>query len=62
MFTTEFISLCQAYAEKQSQVLFQNIDDSKKCCKYSVEFYGYTVEFRYVKKNRFMLSQALFTV
>ncbi len=51
MFTTEFISLCQTYAEKQLQVLFQNVDDSKKCCKYSVEFYGYTVEFRYVKKE-----------
>lgn len=51
MFTNEFISLCQEYAQKNPQVIFQSVDDSKKCCKYTIEFYSYILEFRYIKKE-----------
>ncbi len=51
MLTNEFILLCQSYAKKRDDVLSENIADSRKLCKYSVEFYSYVLEFRYVKKE-----------
>lgn len=51
MFTNEFISLCKSYAENRTDVLDENIDNSKKMCTYSIEFNSYILEFRYVKKE-----------
>ena len=51
MLKDEFISLCRSYAKKRADVLNENITDSKKICKYSIEFYSYILEFRYVKKE-----------
>lgn len=51
MLTKEFVSLCESYAAKKSDVICVNIEDSKKLCKYIVEFNSYILEFRYVKKE-----------
>lgn len=51
MFTNEFILLCQSYAKKRNDVLNERLDNTKKVCKYKIEFYGYSLEFRYVKKE-----------
>ncbi|MBQ3196397.1 MAG: hypothetical protein IJB65_08040 [Clostridia bacterium] len=50
MFTNEFILLCQAYAKSRTDVLDESTEDSKKLCKYSIEFQSYILEFRYMKK------------
>ncbi len=56
MFTKEFILLCQSYAKKRTDVLFENFEDSKKLCKYSIEFYNCILEFRYVKKESTLIK------
>jgi len=51
MFTNEFISICKDFAQKRNDVLSEELDDTKKICKYKIEFYNYIIEFRYVKKE-----------
>ncbi len=51
MLTNEFISLCKNYFEKRNDVLSEKLDNSKKVCKYKIEFYSFILEFRYVKKE-----------
>lgn len=51
MLTNEFITLCSAFAETRDNVLNHKSEDSKKLCRYTIEFYGYILEFRYVKKE-----------
>ncbi len=51
MLTNEFISLCKNYVEKRNDVLSEKLDNSKKVCKYKIEFYSFILEFRYVKKE-----------
>ena len=53
MLTNEFISICKDFAGI-NDVLSEEIDDSKKICKYKIEFYRYILEFRYVKKARLL--------
>lgn len=51
MLTNDFISICKDFAQKRNDVLNQELDDTKKICKYKIEFYNYILEFRYVKKE-----------
>ncbi len=51
MFTNEFISACKDFAKKRNDVLGEEFEDTKKICKYKIEFYSYILEFRYVKKE-----------
>lgn len=51
MFTNEFISICRDFAKKRNDVLSEELDDTKKICKYKIEFYSFILEFRYVKKE-----------
>lgn len=51
MFTKEFISICKDYAQQCSHVLDEEVNDSKKVCKYKISFYSHSIEFRYVKKE-----------
>lgn len=51
MFTNEFISICKEFTENRSDVLSEEVEDTKKICKYKVKFYNSTIEFKYVKKE-----------
>ena len=51
MFTQNFISLCKEYTQDRQDVLDETIVDSKKFCKYNIEFLSYVLEFVYVKKE-----------
>ncbi len=51
MFTEEFIALCKEFAKKRNDVLSEKFSDSKQLCKYTIEFYKHSLEFRYVKKE-----------
>lgn len=51
MLTQEFISICRKYAQSQRHTLSQDVEDTKKVCKYKIRFYSHAVEFRYVKKE-----------
>ena len=51
MFTNEFISACQGFAQKRHDVLSQEVNDTKKICQYTIELYSYVLEFRYIKKE-----------
>ncbi len=51
MLTNDFISICKDFAQKRNDILNQELDDTKKICKYKIEFYNYILEFRYVKKE-----------
>ncbi len=51
MLTNEFISLCKEFSEKCDGVLGEDIEDSKKLCRYRIVFFNYVLEFRYVKKE-----------
>lgn len=62
MLTNEFISICKDFAGR-NDVLSEEIDDSKKICKYKIEFYRYILEFRYVKKSSaFVKPSSLYCV
>lgn len=61
MFTKEFISLCQSYAKKRSNILCEDIEDTKKICIYNIEFYNYVLQFRYIKKpSTFVKASSLY--
>lgn len=63
MFTNEFILLCQDFAKKRSDVLCETIEDTKKVCKYRIEFFSFILEFRYVKKeSTFFKPSSLYCV
>lgn len=63
MLTNEFISLCKKYAMTRDDVLSENFEVSKKFCKYSIEFYSYALEFRYIKKeSAFFKPSSLYCV
>jgi len=63
VFTNEFILACKDFANKRSDVLSEEIDDTKKICKYKIEFYNYILEFRYVKKeSAFFKPSSLYCV
>ena len=62
MLTNEFLSLCKEFAKTHGDVLSEEIEDSKKLCRYRIEFYRYILEFRYVKKSLIFSSQAPFIV
>ena len=63
MFTNEFVSLCKAFAKSRNDVLGEELEDSKKVCKYTVKFYAYSIEFRYVKKESvFFKASSLYCV
>lgn len=63
MLTNEFISICKDFADKRNDVLSQTLDDTKKICKYKIEFYSYILEFRYVKKeSAFFKPSSLYSV
>ncbi len=51
MLTENFIELCKEFSSNKSDVLFEEIEDSKKICKYRIEFYQYILELRYIKKE-----------
>jgi len=63
MLTNEFLSLCKEFAKTHEDVLSEEIEDSKKLCRYRIEFYRYILEFRYVKKEfNFFKSSTLYCV
>lgn len=51
MLTQEFISICRNYAQGKQHALSQDVEDTKKVCKFKIRFYSHAVEFRYVKKE-----------
>ncbi|MBQ5321316.1 MAG: hypothetical protein J6K88_04605 [Oscillospiraceae bacterium] len=51
MLTNIFISLCREFAKENPNMFEEHIEDSKKICKYSIEFLNYILEFRYIKKE-----------
>lgn len=60
MFTQNFISLCKEYTQDRQDVLDETIVDSKKFCKYNIEFLSYVLEFVYVKKKRLITNPVRF--
>ncbi len=63
MFTNEFISICKDFAQKRNYILSEELEDTKKICKYKIEFYSFILEFRYVKKeSAFFKSSSLYCV
>ncbi len=63
MLTDEFILLCKEYAKTKTDLLNESFDDSDKICSCVLEFYGYILELRYVKKSSaFIKPSSLYCV
>lgn len=63
MFSNEFISACKNFAQKRSDVLDETFEDTKKICRYAIEYYSYILEFRYIKKeSAFFKPSSLYCV
>ncbi len=63
MLTNEFIALCDEFVKSKNNILNKDIEDTKKICKYRIEFFGYILEFRYVKKeNLYFKPNSLYCV
>lgn len=56
MLTNEFISICKDFTGRSKDILYEEIDNTKKICKYKIEFYSYILEFRYVKKGSALIK------
>ena len=63
MLTNEFINLCKAYSKTRDDVIYESVEEDNKLCRYTIEFYRYIVEFRYVKKeSTFLKKSSLYCV
>lgn len=63
MLTNEFIELCKSYSKTHDDVIYECVEDDKKLCRYTIEFFRYIVEFRYAKKeSTFIKKSSLYCV
>jgi hypothetical protein len=63
MLTNEFIEICKTYSKTHDDVIYECVEDDKKLCRYTIEFFRYIVEFRYVKKeSTFIKKSSLYCV